>query len=98
LEIAPRIDWAWSLALAVIGLLSFFVSGVNKVTVVVGNLFLASSILSILRQLGWLNVKVEMPILVVIAGGLILFARMPFVPRPAWWDEPMPGSTDSKPN
>lgn len=88
LEVAPKIDWAWSLALFVIGLLAFLVSGLDKMSLVVGSLFLIAGVMSTARQLGWLSPNLETPLLVMLTGGLILLARMPVIPRPKWWDEP----------
>jgi hypothetical protein len=71
------------------------VSGIDKMTVVVGSLFCIASLLSILRQLDLVSAKVEMPTLVVLSGILILVARLPVIPRPTWWDEERPGDPEN---
>lgn len=82
--VAPGINWCWTLALAAVGLLSFAVAGFDKVTVVFGPFFILASCLSVLRQAGYLQVDVEVPILVIIAGVLLLIARTPAIPIPKW--------------
>jgi hypothetical protein len=88
LGVAPGIDWVWTLALAVVGLLAFVIGGFDKVTVVLGPFFIVASCLSVLRQTGRIAIDVEVPILVIIAGVLLLIARHPAVPIPKWIQEP----------
>jgi hypothetical protein len=87
LDVAPRIDWVWTLCLAVVGLLTLAVGGIDKVTVVVGPFFLIASCLSVFRQAGRMSVDVEVPILVILAGVLLLIARSAVVPMPKWVSE-----------
>jgi hypothetical protein len=83
--VVPGIDWAWTLGLAVVGLLAFVLSGgVDKVSVVVGPLLLAASLFSVLRQTGRLNVNTEVPLLVITLGVLIFIAQLSVVPPPRW--------------
>ena len=84
LGVAPSIDWVWTLSLAVVGLLSFAVGGFDKVTVVIGPFFIIASGLAVLRQTHRLHVDVEVPILVIVAGVLLLFARTRAIPAPKW--------------
>ncbi len=84
LGVGPGIDWIWTLGLAAVGLLSFLISGVDKATVVLGPLFIAASGLSFLRQSGHVTLDIEIPVLVILAGILMLVARMPAVPTPSW--------------
>jgi hypothetical protein len=84
LEVAPGIDWIWTLGLAVVGFLTFAVGGFDKLTIVVGPYFILASCLSILRQTNRLELDIEVPILVIAAGVLLLIARLPRVPVPAW--------------
>ncbi len=84
LGVVPRIDWIWTLGLAAVGLLAFLIGGFDKITVVVGPFFILASFLSILRQTGRLKMDIEVPILVIIAGVLLLVARLPAIPLPAW--------------
>lgn len=84
LGVAPHIDWIWTLGLAAAGVLTFAIGGIDKATVVIGPFFLASSCLSVLRQLGRLPLDIEVPILVILVGVLMLIARMPSIPSPKW--------------
>lgn len=84
LGIAPKIDWIWTLGLATTGVLSFAIGGFDKATIVIGPFFLAASVLSVLRQTGRISLDLEVPILVILVGVLLLFARLPAVPSPKW--------------
>jgi hypothetical protein len=84
LGVGAEIDWIWTLGLAIIGLLTFVVGGFDKVTVVIGPFFIVASAMSILRQTGRLDLDVEVPVLVILAGILLLVARLPGVPIPKW--------------
>ncbi|MCH9654059.1 MAG: hypothetical protein K0U86_10970 [Planctomycetes bacterium] len=84
LGIAPGINWIWTLGLAIIGLLTFAVSGIDKSTVVMGPFFLIASCLSVLRQTGRITLDVEVPILVIVTGCLLLVARSKSIPIPTW--------------
>jgi hypothetical protein len=82
--VAPGVDWVWTLFLAILGLLAFVVGGFDKVTAVVGPFLILASCLSLLRQTGRLTLDVEIPILVILAGVLILIAHLPKIPAPKW--------------
>ncbi len=84
LGVAPGIDWVWTLGLAIVGLLTFAIGGIDKVSVVIGPFFVLASMLSILRQTGRLRFDVEVPLLVILTGVLLLVARMPAIPIPRW--------------
>jgi hypothetical protein len=84
LGIAPEINWLWTLALAVIGVVTFAAAGWNKVTFVIGTFFLVASGLSVLRQTERLSIDHEVPILVIVVGVLLLIARSPMLPVPEW--------------
>ena len=87
LGVMPGIDWLWTSILAAIGVLSFVLSGFDKVTVVIGPFFVATSLLSILRQSGRLSLNIELPVLVILLGILFMVARMPLIPVPKWVTE-----------
>src|SRR4051794_41642376 len=72
--VVPQVDWVWTLGVGLIGILSFVLGGFDKVTFVVGSFFLLASFLSILRQTGRLGVDIEIPVLVIVAGGFVLFS------------------------
>jgi hypothetical protein len=82
--VAPGIDWVWTLGLAIVGVLTFVIGGFDKVTVVLGPFFIIASLLSVLRQTDRLVVDTEVPVLVIVAGILLLVARLPAVPLPKW--------------
>ncbi len=84
LGITPGVNWIWTLGLAVIGLMTFVLAGFDKVTTVVGPFMIIASCLSLLRQTGRLHMDVEVPSLVIVAGALMLVARLPTVPIPKW--------------
>jgi hypothetical protein len=85
--VAPGIDWVWTLGLGVVGILTFILSGFDKLTVVIGPFLLLSSVLSVLRQRGQLALDVEVPVLVISFGVFLLIAQLPAVPKPHWLTE-----------
>jgi hypothetical protein len=88
LNVMPQIDWVWTLLVGLVGVLTFALGGIDKVTVVVGPFFILASILSVLRQTGQLTIEVEIPLLVIAAGVLMLVARMNAIPPPSWLVHP----------
>ncbi|WP_145102822.1 hypothetical protein [Gimesia panareensis] len=84
LNVVPGLNWIWILGLAIIGLLSFAVSGLDKSSVLIGPFFLIASSLSVLRQSGYITLDVEVPILVIVIGCLLLVARSKSIPFPQW--------------
>lgn len=84
LNVVPGLNWIWILGLAIIGLLSFAVSGLDKSSVLIGPFFLIASSLSVLRQSGYITLDVEVPILVIVVGCLLLVARSKSIPFPQW--------------
>ena len=80
----PSVDWAWSLGLAVIGLLAVVLSGFDKFSFVVSGFFGLASILSVLRQARLIKVEIEVPLLVLAAGVLLIAARSAAIPLPRW--------------
>jgi hypothetical protein len=80
LGVLPEIDWVWTLGLAAGGVLPFLLGGWNKGTFVTGGFFAAACVLSVLRQTGRLDVKVEVPLLVTLLGVLMLVAHHPAIP------------------
>jgi hypothetical protein len=95
--IGPGINWVWTLGLGVIGILTFVVSGFDKVSVVLGPFFLLASMVSVLRQTGQLALDIEVPVLVISIGVLLLVAQLPAIPKPAWFvpTAPPPGGQKS---
>jgi hypothetical protein len=94
----PGINWIWTLGLGVIGILTFVVSGIDKLTVVVGPFFLLASALSVLRQTDNLRLDMEVPVLVISIGVLLLVAQLPVIPKPGWYEAtPPPASEEASP-
>lgn len=84
--IGRGIDWVWTLGLGVVGFLTFVLSGgCDKFSAVLGPFFLVSSLLSVLRQTGQLDINTEMPILVIAVGVLLMVAQTRYVPLPSWF-------------
>jgi len=50
-----------------------------------------ASCLSLMRQTNRLTLNIEVPILVIVAGLLMLVARLPSVPAPQWLAEQRQG-------
>ena len=86
--IAPHINWVWTLGMAVCSVLMFALMGFDKLSFVLGVFFLVCSGLSLLRQQGVLSVETEAPVLVIVAGVLLLLARSKKVPTPNWFTPP----------
>lgn len=92
LGIAPALDWIWILSLALTGVLFFVIGGFDKLTVVAGPFFLIASLLSVLRQTDRLALNTEVPVLIIVAGVLLLVARSSRIPMPQWFVADMSGS------
>ncbi len=84
-NIAPGINWIWTLGLLMIGVLSFVISkGVDKFSVMAGPFFIIASVLSTLRQTGRLALDTEVPILVIVIGALLMISQSARMPAPQW--------------
>ncbi|PYK84912.1 MAG: hypothetical protein DME40_18765 [Verrucomicrobia bacterium] len=55
LNVIPGIDWIWTGGLGIAGILVLMISGIDRVSVVVGPFLLVTSVLSVLRQTGRLR-------------------------------------------
>ena len=84
LKVVPDIDWIWTVGLAAVGVSAFAIGGIDKVSIVIGTFFILASVLSVMRQSGFLSLNVEVPILVIISGVLMLIVRNPAIPLPEW--------------
>ena len=82
--IIPAVDWIWSLLLGLTGLLTLFLGEKNKFTFVIGPFLLVSSVLSVLRQTDILQIKYEVPMLVIVMGILWLIVDLKKLPFPEW--------------
>ena len=59
-------------------------TGIDKVSVVVGPFLLIASAFSVLRQTDQLALDLEVPLLVIVFGVLLLLTRVPAIPVPRW--------------
>ncbi len=82
LKIIPGVDWIWTSALAITGIMVLVFGGLNKLTVVIGPWLLAASVCSLLRETGRLEVNREVPILTILLGLLMLIAELMKLPMP----------------
>jgi len=86
LNVIPGIDWIWTGGLGIAGILVLMMSGIDRLSVVVGPFLLVTSVLSVLRQTGRLRFDIEMPILAIVFGVLFLFAVILPLPKPHFLD------------
>ncbi len=86
-DVIPGVNWIWVLGLAVAGILTLAMGGLDKVTVVVGPFLIACTFLSILRQTGRISADTEVPTLLIVAGVLMLAAHLLPLPAPTWLGE-----------
>lgn len=74
-KVVPGVNWAWVLALGVLGALTLVLGGLEKLTVVVGPFLIALAVFSFLRQTGRIGVDTEVPSLLIVFGLLLVVAR-----------------------
>ena len=82
LNIIPEVDWAWSIGLATVGILSVAIGGFNKVSIVTGPFLIIASVFSVMRQTGRINIDLEVPILVIVLGVLMLISQLSMLQLP----------------
>jgi hypothetical protein len=70
----------WTLGLLSSGVLFYAYVGFNKTTFVLGGILIIGSILSVLRYNGIIGYKVEIPLLVMIAGILMAVNTTKLIP------------------
>ena len=90
LGVFTPVDWIWTIALGLAGLLILVSGKMDKLRFVIGLFLLAASVLSWLRQSGRMRVELEVPILVILLGGLWLTAEIGKLPTPEWPKEEEP--------
>jgi hypothetical protein len=83
-EVMPGVDWIWTLGLIVTGIVILLLGGIDKATIVAGPFFIATGILSVLRQNDYMQINTEVPILIIVLGILILFSCLSSLPDPPW--------------
>jgi len=84
LHVMVRVDWVWTLALAAVGILSLATGRLTRNSFVTGAFLLTASVLSVLRQTQVINLDIEVPVLVIVFGGLLLLAHLLRLPLPTW--------------
>lgn len=81
MNVIPGVNWVWTAGLAASGILLMMLTGLNKLSVVIGPFLIVASILSLLRQRDILPIDREVPYLVITLGVLMLFSTMSSLPR-----------------
>ncbi len=81
MNVIPGVNWVWTAGLAASGILLMMLTGLNKLSVVIGPFLIVASILSLLRQRDILHIDREVPYLVITLGVLMLFSTMSSLPR-----------------
>ena len=82
----PDAGWIWAATLATTGVAVFAVHRrIDKWTIVAGPFLLLAAGGSVLRQLGWLELATELPLLVIALGLLILLSQHRLIPMPRWY-------------
>ena len=76
LGVIPGVNWLWTGALGVAGILVLATNRINKFTFVIGLFLLVSSVFSVLRQTGRLRADIEMPVLFIVFGVLVLLSLL----------------------
>jgi hypothetical protein len=82
LDVVPGVNWVWPASMATVGLLTFLVWGVNKLSVVVGPFLVIASICSFLSQVKLLQRSSEISLLVMALGVLLLIVQVLKLPSP----------------
>jgi hypothetical protein len=84
LALFPQIHWLWTLGLVASGLLILILLGLDRVTWVLSGFFLIGAAFSLLRQLNYLPLRYEWPILLITFGLLMFLAVILPLKRPEW--------------
>ena len=82
--IVPQVNWLLVVLLAALGMVTFLIGGINKITFVVGPILLAASLFTALEQMGKLDVTREIPYLVILLGFFWLVAELLKLRVPEW--------------
>ncbi len=72
LGVLPPFHWVWTLGLASTGVLTLWLGGINQRTLVIGPFLMVCAVFSVLRQKQMINLRVEIPSLVIAFGALSL--------------------------
>ena len=77
----PEVHWIWILGMAGAGIAIMMLDGLTKSSVVAGPLLMLGGLLSFFHQyyaLGW---RFMIPVMLIVAGLLMLVARSPSIPE-----------------
>lgn len=92
--VMPQIDWVWVLGLGMLGILTPFMFGFDKVTFVAGSFLITTTVFSLLNETGYIDYDTEATTLVIIFGLLMLLARFLPIRTPRWFiREPVESDT-----
>lgn len=80
----PGVNWLWVLALGGAGALCLLLWGLDKATFFIGSMLMLTSVASVLRQTGRLELNTEIPSLVIASGVLMILARWLPIRWPEW--------------
>lgn len=76
----PPVKILWTLVLAGAGIGIFAARGFHKETFPWGGFFLISAVFSIFRQMDWMRVSVEVPLIVVALGIILGINQTDYIP------------------
>lgn len=82
--VVREVNWLWVSCLALTGLLPLVTWGLDKATLVLASVGLAAAVSSVLRQLGVIDVGIQMPSLVIWTGFTLIVAQLAPLRHPAW--------------
>ncbi len=80
MTIIPGVDWIWVVGLGISGVLLLGLGGLERFNFVVGITLIVASVLSVMRQTGALELRIEAPILFITVGVLMLLAYIFKIP------------------
>ena len=87
MQVIEGVDIIWPAILAVLGVLTLGLAGLDKFTFVVGPMLILSAVFLILDQTEKLPPRYSLPSLVIALGVLILFATITPIRTPKWMTE-----------
>jgi hypothetical protein len=93
LKVVPGVNWIWVLGLAFVGMITPIRAGLDKLTAVVGPFLVVAAGCAFLRQLEWMPLKIEAPVLVMTAGALLFITHFVKLPAPAWLLDDAPAAS-----
>ena len=80
-QLFPEVSWLWVFSLVAVGVALLLVDGINKSSVVTGPMLIGTGITTFMRQKYGLGLQIQLPLLMVLLGGLLLLARSPAIPE-----------------